>query len=78
MVHRVDVGRVDEACRDQRGFGAESHIQAVCRKVTGEVLTREQECGSVFHAREITMDRSRTAEGRGGLEAETPASALGT
>lgn len=45
--------------------------------MTGEVLAREQECGSVFHAQEITTDRSRTAEGRGSLEAETPASALG-
>lgn len=78
MVRSVDVGRVEEACRDRGGFGAESSMQAMCRKVTREVLAREQECGSAFHAPEITLDRSRTAEGRGSLEAEAPASALGT
>lgn len=40
-----------------------------------KVLAREQD-RSAFHARETTLDRSRTVEGRGSLEAEPYASAL--
>lgn len=53
------------------------HLRGCVQEVREEkVLIREQD-PSAFHSRETTLDRSRTAEGRYSLEAETQASALG-